>query len=169
MSRALNGGRWFPGSTALQRHGSWQGQSKGRRSEWSPPFRSGGRLSTAGRVNTESAMVPARMQAFSVCPLPPRRVPLSMPEERKEGGLPVMTSNTGLANLAIRTGSRALGGRPYRKTHDRPGFLGLSPSYGSDPGLGKNALAACGPRRARRVPRHDCAVGTARIRYRMAH
>src|SRR5215472_12412419 len=46
-------------------------------------------------------MVPARMPAFSLCQLPPRRVPLSMPEERKEGGLPVMTSNTGLANLAI--------------------------------------------------------------------
>src|SRR6516162_9235745 len=69
--------------------------------------------------------------------------------------------------LGDSTGSRALDGRPYRKTHDRPGFRGLSPSYGSGPGLGKNALAACGPRRARRVPRHDCAVGTARIRYRM--
>src|SRR5215472_14157757 len=27
--------------------------------------------------------------------------------------------------LGHRTGSRALGGRPYRKTHDRPGFRGF--------------------------------------------
>src|ERR1700746_217699 len=46
-------------------------------------------------------MVLAQKRAFSLCQSPRRRAPLSMSEERKEGGLPVMKSDTGLANLAI--------------------------------------------------------------------
>jgi hypothetical protein len=58
-----------------------------------------------------------------------------MPEERKEGGLPVMTSNTGLANLAI---EQVLELSADAHIERRMTAQDSAAFHGSDPGLGKN-------------------------------
>ena len=125
------------------------------------------RLERPGAGNTRvrnRLSSPAQIQAFSLCQLRSRRIPLPMSEESQEGGLPVMTSDTGLASLAIEEVLELSGDAHIEKTHDGPGLRRPSPTYGS--GLWESALGPCRPRRAGRVLRHDCPAEPAGFGYR---